>query len=130
MRALALLALAAALLLLVGTGSRTQAAGPTPNGYSLALFATAPELNQIVDLAIIPGQEDDAIVASQTDDLLWRISLTAPTPASCLASTPTATVWAMPATRTTTATATGTWTRRPRAQSCSTRPAGRSTATA
>ena len=76
MRALALLALAVALLLLVGTGSRTQAAGPTPNGYTLALFATAPEFNQIVDLAVIPGQEDEAIVASQTDDLLWRISLT------------------------------------------------------
>jgi len=76
MRALALLVLAAALLLLMGAGSRTQAAGPTPDGYSLALFATAPEFNQIVDLAVIPGQEDEAIVASQTDDLLWRISLT------------------------------------------------------
>src|SRR3990170_4163908 len=74
--AAAVLALAVAFLLLAGPGGRSQAAGPTPNGYALGLFATAPELNLIVDLAIIPGHEDEAIVVTLKDDLLWRISLT------------------------------------------------------
>src|SRR3990172_10225882 len=74
--AAAVLPLAVALLLLAGAGSRSQAAGPTPNGYTLGLFATAPELNLIVDLAVIPGHEDEAIVVTQKDELIWRISLT------------------------------------------------------
>jgi glucose/arabinose dehydrogenase len=76
LRAPAILALAAVLLLLVGADGRSAAADPTEDGYSLTLFAAEPEFNEIVDLAVIPGQEDQAIVAAQRDDLLWRISLT------------------------------------------------------
>lgn len=72
--ALSTLAAAALLLSVASPGSRVQAA-PPENGYDLTLVASGPELDRVVDLAIIPGQEDEAIVATQKDRLLWRISL-------------------------------------------------------
>jgi glucose/arabinose dehydrogenase len=69
------LGLAVLALVLAGNG-RSQAAGPPANGYSLTLLASATQFNRIVDLALIPGQVDEAIVATQKDRLIWRISLT------------------------------------------------------
>ncbi|MEX0799863.1 MAG: PQQ-dependent sugar dehydrogenase [Dehalococcoidia bacterium] len=63
-------------LLFLGAEERPAAADPVPDAYALTSFISGPEFDQPVDLAVIPGQEDEAIVAIQKDALLWRVSLT------------------------------------------------------
>ncbi|MBI2912302.1 MAG: PQQ-dependent sugar dehydrogenase [Chloroflexi bacterium] len=51
------------------------AGSPTAGGYAVSAFMTSPAFNQIVDLAVMPGNAGEAVVITQKDARLWRISL-------------------------------------------------------
>jgi glucose/arabinose dehydrogenase len=51
-------------------------AAPTANGYALVQDVNTATFNQMVDFAVIPGTNNtEAIVVSQTDEKIYRVSL-------------------------------------------------------
>jgi glucose/arabinose dehydrogenase len=65
--------------MLVGTRAFGGRVCPWPipaGGYELAAPITAATYNQMTEFAMIPGSNDEAVVALQGDERIWRISLT------------------------------------------------------
>ena len=51
-------------------------AAPTPNGYTLVQDVTTATFNRMVDFALIPGTTGEAVVVSQSEARVRRVSLT------------------------------------------------------
>jgi len=67
----------AAVMGLAGWDAPVARAAPTANGYALVQDVNTATFNQMVDFAVIPGTNNaEAIVVSQTDEKIYRVSLT------------------------------------------------------
>ena len=73
---LVILAVITAGLSLAGSDAPAAQAAPTPNGYTLVQDVTAATFARMVDFALIPGTTDQAIVVSQQEARVRRVSLT------------------------------------------------------
>ena len=51
-------------------------ASPTPNGYALVQDVTTATFDSMVDFAMIPGTTDQAVIVTQNEALVRRVSLT------------------------------------------------------
>jgi glucose/arabinose dehydrogenase len=66
----------AGVLGLAGRDVPLAEATPTPDGYALVQDVNTATFNQMLDFAVIPGTNNtEAIVASQTDEKIYRVSL-------------------------------------------------------
>jgi glucose/arabinose dehydrogenase len=71
-----LVVMTAALVDLPGSDIPSAEAAPTPNGYALVEDVNTATFDRMVDFALIPGTTDEAVVISQHEAKVRRVSLT------------------------------------------------------
>jgi hypothetical protein len=81
-----LAAMTVTLVALPGPDARLAEAAPTPNGYALVEDVNTATFDRMVDFALIPGTTNEAVVVSQHEAKIRRVSLTSAVEKATLAT--------------------------------------------